>query len=337
MLLLNMRKRNGVFKMTQPKVNLTRSQLLKLLQDNGFDKSAVADILGVGEASIRRACKRLTIDCDVEKRAKIADVKIPKFRSKTSSSSASCKVGTFVVVPDTHAQTVLWNYLALVCQFIRDFKPEYIIHIGDLMDYECLMGKMKTKYPSFDGADMKSLATEYEACAKQISMINQAAPKNCKKIFLKGNHEHRADMLIKKNPEFKEILEMEQHLELQGWQIMPYLQKVKLGKLNFIHGEFYGTHPVKKHLEVYQKNVVFGHTHAIEQSTKPSPMREIPIWGAMAGCLCSVNADYMRNKSSRAEHGFAYGWFEKDSGDFDVMIKRIIRGKFWAEGRRYSV
>lgn len=319
------------------KVNLTRAQLLKLLQEKNFCKERVAESLGVSESAIRRACKRHKVVVQQERKAMIPKQTIPKFMSKQTGSSHTPNIGTFLVYPDLHANTVNWEALNLVCQFAQDFKPEYVIQIGDWMDYLCLMSKIKSKYPSFDCEDLRSLQLEYEACSKQRSMINQVLPQGCKKVYQLGNHEHRATMLMKAHPELTSILDMETHLDLRGWTIIPYLQRFKLGKLNFIHGEFFGASHVQKHLRHYQKNVLYGHTHGIQQDTMASPMREIPTWGASIGCLCDVNPDYQRNKSNQWQHGFAYGWFDKNSGDFDVMIKRIIHGKFWAEGRRYCI
>jgi hypothetical protein len=65
-------------------------------------------------------------------------------------------------------------------------------------------------------------------------------------------------------------------------------------------------------------------------------MREIPIWGASIGCVTNVNPEYQRNKSNCWEHGFAYGWFDNESGDFDVVVKRIVHNKFHAEGKVYN-
>lgn len=312
---------------------LTRNSLLKLLKEHRFTKTEVAKVLGVGEASIRRACEKFNIDCDMERKSELASTKPPKYKTLKGGTSKAFNKGTFVIVPDLHADTVIWDYLQTVCEFIRVFKPQVLVQLGDLMDYECLLGMQKRKYPSFDGKDFASLEREFQACAKILTMFNAVAPKGCRKIFLKGNHEWRADDLIKKFPEFKSVFDIEKRLDFSGWEVHPYLQKVKIGKLNIIHGEFFGQSPVKKHLMTYQKNVVFGHTHAIGQETLSSPMREIPIWGAMLGCITHLNADYMRNKSSRAEHGFGYGVWEEKSGDFDCRVVRIIKGHFWAEGK----
>jgi hypothetical protein len=180
------------------------------------------------------------------------------------------------------------------------------------------------------------LEEEFQAAGKIISVVNQAVSKNCKKILLKGNHEFRADEIIQHHPEFKSFLDMESRLDLTGWTVKKYLEPFRLGKLNFIHGEFWGVYHVQQHLKCYQKNVVYGHTHGIQQDTMMSPMRQIPIWGASLGCLCDLNPDYQRHKSNRWQHGFGYGWFDAKTGDFDCQVKRIVNGGFWAEGRRYK-
>jgi len=317
-------------------MKITRQKLLTLLKENKFVKTEVAEALQIDEASVRRLCKKHKIDTKMERTAGVTNTKHTQYKSVKKSNASKANEGSFVIVPDLHAHEVIWEYLATVCDFIREFKPKVLIQLGDLMDYECLLGMQKRKYPSFDGKDLGSLETEFQASAKILTMLNAAAPKGCRKVFLKGNHEWRADDLIKKFPEFKNLFDIEKRLDFTGWEVHAYLKKVKIGKLNVIHGEFFGQNPVMKHLTTYQKNIVFGHTHAIGQATLPSPMREIPIWGAMLGCLTNLNAAYMRNHSSRAEHGFGYGWWDEKSGDFDCKIARIIHGNFWANGKRYT-
>lgn len=322
--------------MSEPKINITRTQLIKVLQENNWSKLATASDLGIGEASVRRACRRLKIDTELEKKSAIGESNPEFYSTLKRGSNKKANIDRFVIIPDLHADTVMWDYLAAVCKFVKDFAPGRLIQLGDLMDYGCLLGIFKKKYPSFDAHDIGSLDKEFQAVAKIISMLNSAAPKKCQKYFLKGNHEYRADFLIKKSPEFDSMFNIEKRVDMSGWKVLPYLDKLKLGKLNVIHGVYFGANSVRKHLQNFQKNVVFGHTHMIAQATWPSPMREIPIWGATIGCICDLNAEYMRNQPSSAEHGFAYGWFEEKSGDFDCRVVRIIHGKFWAEGKRYE-
>jgi hypothetical protein len=317
------------------KVNLTRAQLLKLLKEHQWEKLSVAEALGVDEASIRRACRRHNIDTDLERKSDVENFNPTVLKVHKPESKAQVQKGSFIVYPDIHDKDVNWKSFNAVCEFERDFKPEYKIQIGDLLDYEALMGKVKQKYPNFDAADLKSLDIGFQAASKIVSILNQASSSQTKNILLKGNHEYRADMLVKKHPEFENLLNFQKRIDLTGWNVLEYLVPFRLGKLNFIHGEFYGANHVKKHLIHYQKNVLYGHTHQVAQDTLASPMREIATWGASIGCLCDLNPDYQRNKSNAWEHGFAYGWFDEKTGDFQPMVNRIINNQFHAEGRHY--
>lgn len=319
------------------KSNITKAKLIKLLRDNKWEKTAVADVLRVGEATVRRLCKKLNIDVEYEKNKQLEDLEIVKTVSKAKTSINKAKIDRWVAISDTHDKDVSWPSLKAICDFIKDFKPKYVIQIGDLLDYTCLMGMGKRKYPAFDGQDFKQLEDAFEVGQRILDLIATAAPKDAELVYEYGNHEYRAIELIARCPEFKKLLDPEECMDLSRWKVLPYLKSFKIGKLNIFHGEFFGQNHVQKHLKHYQKNILYGHTHGIQQDTMASPMREIPIWGAAMGCVCNVNPDYQRNKSNQWQHGFAYGYVDQASGDFDQQLKRIIHNKFWAEGVRYGV
>lgn len=318
-------------------LKITELKLRKILAKNKWEKLAAADELGVDEASIRRACRKYLIDTEEEKKKSAGMLKPEVFSIARPKDNGEARPGTFVVVPDTHAQYYVRPVLSAITAFIKDFKPEVIVHIGDLLDNECLMAKVKTKYISFDEDDVKSLDTEFFYANEVLDKIDEVAPKNCQKIFLTGNHEFRADLILKRFPHFSKLVDYRERLQLKnrGWEWHPYLEPVKIGKLHLIHGEFYGANSVRKHLIHYQKNVMYGHTHSIEQTTLQSPMREIPIYGATIGCICDLSPDYQRNKSNAWEHGFAYGVFDEKSGDFQPVVVRVVHNRFYADGKWY--
>lgn len=319
------------------KSNITKAKLIKLLRDNKWEKTAVASILLVGEASVRRLCTRLGVDVEYEKTKFLQAVEITKTSSKMKANNTKSIIDRWVAIPDVHDKDVSWPSLNAICDFVEDFKPKYVIQIGDLLDYTCLMGVGKKKYPSFDGQDLRQLEEAFEIGQQVMDKIANSAPKDAELVYEYGNHEYRAIELIARCPEFKKLLDPEERMDLSRWKVLPYLVGFKIGKLNIFHGEFFGQNHVQKHLKHYQKNILYGHTHGIQQDTMASPMREIPIWGAAMGCVCNVNPDYQRNKSNQWQHGFAYGYVDQASGDFDQQLKRIIHNKFWAEGKRYGV
>lgn len=316
---------------------MTEAALRKILVKNKWEKLATAADIGVDEATVRRLCRRYGIDT-AEERKKAAGTITPEvFSISSSKNGCVARPGTFVVIPDTHAQYYVRPVLAAITAFIKDFRPEIIVHIGDLVDNECLLTKMKTKFPSFDEADVKSLDTEFFYGNEILDQIDKVAPKSCRKVFLAGNHEFRADLMLKQYPHFSKLIDYRDRLRLKdrGWELHPYLEPIKIGKLYMVHGEFFRVNHVRKHLIHYSKNIMYGHTHTIEQATLASPMREIAVWGASIGCVCNLSPDYQRNKSNAWDHGFAYGVYDKASGDFHPHIMRVIHNKFYAEGKWY--
>ena len=318
-------------------MKLTKEKLLKLLGQHRWEKLATAVALGTDEASIRRACRKFGIDTDVERKKAMGAIEPQTFDVIKPTNKAIARPGTFVVVPDAHGKEYDRKSAAAICAFIKDFKPEYIIQLGDLIDNTPLMAKVKTKYPSFDAQDIKEIDEDYFYANELLNQIDAVAPKNAKKIFLPGNHEYRSDILLRANPEFLNIIGYKERLfKGRNWDISrKYLEPFELGKLKIFHGEFWGVNHVKKHMIVYRRNLMYGHTHQVCQDAQVSPMQEIPTWGASIGCICNMNPEWQRSKSNGWEHGFAYGWFDKETGDFYPNITRIIHNRFYAEGKVY--
>lgn len=320
-------------------IKLTEQKLKNLLAKHNWEKQATADALGIGESSIRRACRKFHIDVEVERKKAMGSVEPQTFKIAKPTNNSEVQKGSFIVLPDVHGKEYDRPTVAAICAFAKDFKPEYFIQLGDIIDNTPLLGKVKMKYPSLDALDIKEFDEDYFYANEVLDQIDTSVPKLTKKVFLPGNHEYRSDIILSSYPEFKAIVSYKDRLSLKerGWDISrKYLESIKLGKLNIFHGEFWGANHLKKHLTHYQKNVMYGHTHQVCQDTLASPMREIPIWAASIGCVCNVAPDWQRGKSNAWQHGFAYGWFEEKSGDFDVVVKRVIRGKFHAEGKVYS-
>ena len=318
-------------------MKLTEAKLKALLAKHNWEKLATADALGTSESSIRRACRKFHIDTDEERRKSAGLIKPETFSITKPRNTQSARKGTFVVIPDAHAQHYIRPILSGIAEFVKEFSPEILVQLGDLLDMECLMSKVKMAYPSFDENDVKSLDNEFFYANEILNKLDEVAPKNCRKVFLSGNHEFRADLILKNHPHFAKLIDYRERLRLKerGWEFHPYLEPIKIGKLYIVHGEYYGANSVRRHLIHYSKNIAYGHTHSIEQTTLASPFREIAVWGATIGCICNLSPDYQRNKSNSWDNGFSYGTYDSTNGDFYPNVVRIIHNRFWAEGKWY--
>lgn len=331
-------------------MNIKKEDLLKLLKQYKYVKSDAAKAIGIGETSMRRACAKYNIDTNKLKakeypftfpnpaQVKIVEkpAEITKYVVKSSEKKDKVQLGSFVVVPDLHSYMYNVEAFNAVCKFIKDFKPEYLIQSGDLLELNCLMGYYGKSHIKLTDDDMAELDKDFATGSMLLSTMAACVPKETKKYWLLGNHEYRIVDLLKFNPAWEIAVSIEKRMNLTGWSVKPYLEPLKLGKLNVFHGEFYNQEHLRKHLIVYQKNLLYGHTHSISQGTLASPMREIPTWAGNIGCLCDTNPAYQRNKSNTWEHGFCFGYFDKKEGDFYPYIVRIIKGRFIANGKEYK-
>ena len=220
----------------------------------------------------------------------------------------------------------------------KEFKGQaYVIIIGDFQDYNPLIGKDKLKQPHIAPDELKALELEFLESSKVLSEIEAVLPKNCIKIFMKGNHEDRADKLIGKpnGDVWKKLIDIDDRLGLteSGWKVFKYNENYKIGHLHYTHGSFHGKNHAAQHAASYQKNVMYGHTHQLQTFTQQSPVRELPIWACSIGCLSDVNPEWQRNRPNAHELAFAEVSYIGDK--FYPAVHRIIDNVVVIGGKMY--
>ncbi len=326
----------------------TRKKVLELLENNGYSKQAVALSLSVNEKSVRRWCLFYDIDVEYEKKKSLIqhkplDVRVKSnttivTKAKVSTGEESRRVFVF-----SDYQIPYYNrrgHLIAVqrCDdYLNDknFKGQpYVVIIGDFQDYNPLLGKDKLRQPHIAPDELKALELEFLESSKVLSEIVAVLPKDCIKIFMKGNHEDRADKLISKpnGDVWKKLIDIDDRLGLaeNGWKVFKYNENYKIGHLYYTHGSFHGKNHAAQHAMSYQKNVMYGHTHQIQVFTQQSPARELPVWAASIGCLADVNPEWQRNRPNAHELAFAEVSYLGD--DFFPVIHRIIKNALVVPG-----
>lgn len=341
----------------KPKVaRPSKKKLLDLLKKHSYIKQDAAKTVGVDEKTVRRWCRDYEIDTEIEKKRDLVlndPVSLWKKRPqkndplgsgvvevkvKNDGKTVTRKVFVFsdMQIP-YHNKRALSIALQRCKDYLGDknFKGErYVIIIGDFMDYEPLLGKARRRYPVLQTEELRSLELEFIEAAKVLSQIESVIPKDCTKVFLKGNHEDRADQMIGKpdGQYWKKHLDIDDRLGLseRGWKVITYNQSFKIGHLHYTHGSFFNQHHAFKHAQHWGKNVMYGHTHQIQMYTMPSPVKELPVWAASIGCLSDRAPEWQRNKPNAYDHAFAEVDYVGD--DFFPSIRRIIRGKLAIPG-----
>jgi len=237
-----------------------------------------------------------------------------------------------VALYDTHCPFHI--RLDPVLEFLRDFKPDILVLGGDIHDFPALSRWVSDMSRALDGGTIKE---NFEELNTQILRpLRVAVGRKCEIIYEEGNHEHRIHIATAQRPDLRGYIELERNIP-KNIKIIPYNMPYRANKnVVFIHGLYLNAYHAKRTVDAYHKSVYYGHVHTFQSHMAVSPVDVDDYFlGQSIGCLCNQNPDFMKNRPSSWTHGFAYGYLEDDE-TFQVNPVPIVKGKFWAAGRRYS-
>lgn len=170
------------------------------------------------------------------------------------------KLERILIVPDTHVpfeDVRAWN---LMMDVARDLKPETVLHQGDLADCYSISSHSK------DPKRVSRLKEEMVRVRGRRAELDSLEPK--RKVITEGNHEWRlARYLRDKAPELDGLLSVDELMGLtdNDWQLVPYRDHVKIGKVYFTHDTGSGgKYATARAMEAYQHSVSIGHHHAMQ-------------------------------------------------------------------------
>jgi hypothetical protein len=217
--------------------------------------------------------------------------------------------------------------------------------IGDAQDCRVLNHHEEGNLRHFE---TKRLIRDYRAFENEIIYpINKALPK-AKKIYMAGNHEYWVECAIDNDPSKLEgIIEIENNLDLKGWEYIPYLRKkangsVELGKYNFgkllvIHGTYTNQYHTAKTVNAYGRSIVYGHTHDVQSFSQVTPIDIKDFHMAWSiGCLCNRSPEYMKGRANKWVNGFAVVYWDEKNGNFNLYPVVISNNHFIWNGKEYK-
>ena len=247
-------------------------------------------------------------------------------------------VNTAIVTPDKHFPIHDKKAIKVVCKAIEIVKPDIYIDLGDTGEWEHFSThywKGRNAKPMEDLIPL--LDKDVKAVNRGMNIIDKSLDKvGCKeRHFVQGNHEVWLDKFVTRYPYlYKYKTENALNIEERGYEYHPYNRKklLKIGKLRFTHGKYTSKYHAFKHLDMYGKSVMYGHTHDLQRHTKTYEDGTISAWSL--GCLKDIeaNEDWLGGRLTNWNHAFAIIDFYKD-GNYNVQIVEIINGKtsLWGE------
>lgn len=258
---------------------------------------------------------------------KIAKTKLTKVEKKPFK--------TYLVIADAHIPYQNVAAVKSILKLMDDIRFDGLINLGDFLDLEPisrhLLNKNKNKT-----LENKRLRIDYIEGNRLLDEFDKRMPKKCDKRFFIGNHEDWGEQFIEQFPMLEGLVCPTTALKLKerGYIVYPVNHIERMGRISLCHGMYCGMNFVKKHIDSFKTNVMFGHLHSTRMRLDKSPAKEIAIAGYGLGCLCNLNPEYLKNKPNQWSHGFAILYLCEDG--FFVDLKRIVKGRFIFNNKLYD-
>lgn len=194
----------------------------------------------------------------------------------------------------------------------RVFKPDRIVHMGDLADFYAL---------SFYDKDPERAYKLKEELKISNSLLDDLDALGAKeKDFIEGNHCDRlARYLRSKAPELADLVSVEKVLKLneRGWRFTKYKDHIRIGKLYLTHDAgTSGKYATSRAMDAFQSSVVIGHHHSMSYLVEGDALGNHAV-AAQFGWLGDAEAaDYMKRFQIMRKWslGFGLGYHRKDTG-----------------------
>jgi len=238
-----------------------------------------------------------------------------------------------VFVSDIHAPYHDPKAILAVVDFIKWFKPDDIIFMGDVIDFYALSSFNK------DPERALRLQTEIDTANEVIDQIRKAQPK-ASVFLIRGNHEARLQRFLwKKAPELSGLsgLNVETLLKLKERKIT-YFEKGRMTYHGIIvkHGDIvrkFAGYSAKAEMEDEGMSGISAHTHRIGMADRNTAGGRIK-W-IECGCLCDMEQEYLEGRTPNWATGIAIGYFYENSKKYNILPLEIIDGKLLILGDQF--
>jgi len=241
---------------------------------------------------------------------------------------------------DIHAPFHDQDAVDAVLRFIPEFDPHRIVLNGDIQDFYSL-SRFDRDYERNETLD------EEIGIGNRIrSQIRHAAP-NAAIDETEGNHEARLQAFLRRNadamgpilslPGVKESLTYEALFNLKYFEINWHGSEGFFLRENFRvkHGEFArqdaGMSAKAQMLRGFTSGVT-GHTHRLSRFPFRADGGRLYEWFE-GGCLCQLDAEYIRGGAPNWEQGFVVGQFSTNGSGSFVEPVTIRDGKISWQGQ----
>jgi len=298
-----------------------KEEIVKLADTTLLTNKQIAKVVGCGEKTVYKYAGSFASRCE----------------KKSSMNDKLYEIQKTVLLPDIHYPHIDPKVMESVNQFIFEYEPHELVYMGDQMSLDCISGWNKRKPLLKEG---QRLVNDYETFDRDILRVHETlTADDTRRTFLIGNHEERVNWYIQEHPELEQLIDIDRNLNLteRGYNIIPFNQIYKLGKLSVIHGYYWNKYHAAKTLESFEGNVVYAHVHNPQIYSKVSPVdRRGYHMAACLGCLCNIKPDYKKGLPNFWVNQFGVVEWLPATGYFNLTPITIIDGTFMWNGTYYG-
>lgn len=243
-----------------------------------------------------------------------------------------------VVLPDVHVEVMDKRAVRAVTRYIRDYRWDEWIQLGDLLDLDVVSKHNKDNLRAVEGGRLDRVYGQGE---EFLDAQRDAVGDDCRMTLIEGNHCYRPKAFVDKYPHLEGLIEPELRLRLRerGINWVPFWTDGSLynvGKAYFCHGQYTTKNHPEKMAREYGCPVFYGHTHDAQCAQVKLRGHDSMIVGQSLGCLIDFRVPYMRGAPSNWQHAFGVFYF-LPGGNFTYYVPRIYQGRFVSpEGRVYD-
>jgi hypothetical protein len=210
-------------------------------------------------------------------------------------------------------------------EFVFDIKPDTVVIGGDWCSFDSLSNWNKQKPLIAEG---KRYQDDVECGYDELHFLKNKLH-NTEFHFILGNHEERGQWYTNKNPEMHGFVDVRRDLGLYDLceTITDFEDFLSIGELSYTHGWYWSLHHAAKTMNEFGGNVLYGHVHHFQSTSKNKHFRKKEYIAQSIGCLTDRYPEWKGNKPTRFQNGFAVVEYRSD-GTFTVHPLVVINGVF---------
>lgn len=279
-------------------------------------------------------------------------VKLPKaakgFAVLPKITSVSWLPKRIAVIPDIHFPIEDPYALAAMVAYLRDYKPDYAVFLGDVLDCSCL-SRHASSHVAEKLMDIKYKLDE-EIKASKPTIQEMISITNGNVAWIEGNHEFRRQNILNANPGLVGLSALEAKNLFEIPKEVLWIandERLKIGPVYFEHGDKIinskGSNQVANSMASRRPfcNTFVGHWHCVDRKTRvvyhPDGQHEAFIT-ATVGHLSIVEDHRQYAVLPNWSHGFATieTWVEDGKQKFSFDQIEMLNYSFSRNGKVYS-